>query len=1131
MRKITYIFFALLVVFGTIFFSTQKAQAAYGGVSTFVGQIYDGDGEDKADAYFDFPEDVDIDTTGNLYIADTYNNVVRKINTSGIVSTVAGTGSYGDTTGSAATAEFALPRGVAVDSGGAVYVADTANNKVKKISGSTVSTLVTSGLSGPEGVEVYGTRVYIADTGNNAIKYVSTSGGAVTTLASTNLNGPKKLTLNANGSVMYVADAGSFRVLSVNTSTGAVSVVAGSGVQGYAEGVGSAAQFNNVWGVDVSGSVLYVSDGDGYTDFVRQIDLTTNTTSLFAEDGDMVSINFPAGLKFYDDDVYVANAGIGTIHRFNTITLSDEEIYAGYERFGNRNGAASVALFGRPYDLVMSPDGNYIYVADNNKFRRITKATGAVAHMLGSSVDNYREGDDNPMTGVGSARFSSPAAITINSAGTHLYVADKWNNRIRGIDLEASPRYSYLISGAGLINTTGEHNNGYQEGTKCVGELETGVSGCAYFRAPSGMVIDPTNAYLYVVDTGNNRVRKVRISDGQTWLIAGSGVAGYADGVGSAAKFNRPFGLTIDSAGENLYLADSYNHRIRKIALATNTVTTLVGSGAIGYREAIGTTAVLSYPEYIKMGSDGLLYFSEVGSHRVRLVDPSTALTKLVAGSGERGFKNGAQAVAEFNNPKGLAPDPANNTLYIADTWNDIVRRVDITGEAPFVGAAPTVTSVSPLEVNPAWDSGSGLNVLVQGTDFRYGGKAYFADYEAIRTYVQTDNSLAATLPLSQMSPGWYDVTVINLDGQKATKEHALGITDSAGNTPSTYFEYSEKSSETITDPSTSSPPIAAGTTFYAYAESLRGGYYIASGNVIGSSNSTDEIITGTGDGFGPQVRVFDSQGSVKAQFWAYADHLRSGVRVAACDVTGDGVDEIITAPGPGGRPHIRTFDAYGEALNLGFFALDGQFQGGAYVACGDVNGDGNQEIVVTAGRGGGAHVTVYTSEGTLLATFFAYDQHTFRGGIKVTTADVDGDGQDEIITGPEYGAPHIQLFQIRPNEIKQLSPGFYAFSSEYRGGVSVAGVDTDGDGTKELLVGVGDDATPLVRVYNVQEEFLTEFFVYSTNFLGGVNIAGGDVDGDGADELMVIPRGGGGPQVRVIDVDEIQFVSFINIC
>jgi len=1119
MRKISYIFFALLIVFGTIFFSTQKVQAAYGEVNTFVGKIYDGDGGDKGLAYFDFPEDVDIDSSGNLYIADTYNNVVRKISTAGTVSTLAGTGSYGDTTGSTLTAEFALPRGVAVGSDGAVYVADTANNKIKKISGSTVSTLVSSGLSGPEGVEVYGSRVYIADTGNNAIKYVSTSGGTVTVLTSS-LNGPKKLSLNANGSVIYVADAGSYRVLSVSSSSGAVSVIAGSGVQGYAEGVGTAAQFNNVGGVDIDGSTLYVSDGDGYTDYVRQIDLTTNTTSLFAEDGNMVSINFPAGLKIYNGDVYVANAGIGTIHRFNIETLSDEEIYAGYERFGNRNGAASEALFGRPYDLVMTSDRTYIYAADNNKFRRITRATGEVAHVLGSSVDNYREGDNDSLTGTGAARFSSPSAITVNSAGTRLYVADKWNNRIRGINLDTDSPYSYLITGAGLINTTGDDNNGYQEGIKCADEFDTGVSGCAYFRAPSGMVIDPSNTYLYVADTGNNRIRKVRLSDGQTWLIAGSGTAGYADGVGSAVKFNRPYGLTIDESGENLYVADSYNHRIRKIELATNTVSTFVGSGAIGYREAIGTSAVLSYPEYIKMGPDGYLYFSEVGSHRVRQINSATRLTKLVAGSGERGFKNGAQAVAEFNNPKGLAPDPDDNKLYVADTWNDIIRSVDITGEAPYVGPAPTVTSVSPAEVNPAWDSGSGLNVLVEGTNFRYGAKAYFADYEAIRTYVQTDNSLAATLPLSQLSPGWYDVTVINLDGQKATMEHALGITDTAGNTPTDYFEYSEKSSETITGPSTYSPPIAAGATFFAYAEGLRGGYYVASGNVLGDSKA--EIITGTGDGFGPQVRVFDGTGNVKAQFWAYASHLRSGVRVAACDVTGDGVAEIITAPGPGGRPHIRIFDGYGEPLNPGFFALDGLFQGGAYVACGDINGDSNQEIVVTAGRGGGAHVTVYTSEGTLLATFFAYDQNTFRGGIKVTTADIDGDGQDEIITGPEYGAPHIQIFQIRPNEIKRLSPGFYAFNSDYRGGVAVAGVDTDGDGTKELLVGVGDEATPLVRVFNVQEELQKEFFVYSTNFLGGVNIAGGDVDGDGADELMVIPRGSGGPQVRVIDVDGV---------
>ena len=271
-----------------------------------------------------------------------------------------------------------------------------------------------------------------------------------------------------------------------------------------------------------------------------------------------------------------------------------------------------------------------------------------------------------------------------------------------------------------------------------------------------------------------------------------------------------------------------------------------------------------------------------------------------------------------------------------------------------------------------------------------------------------------------------------------------------------------------------------------------------------------------------PQVRVFNGSGQVQGQFFAYASSLRHGVRVAACDTNGDGTEEIVTIPGPGGRPQVKIFSASGAEIGSPFYALDGRFSGGSYLACGDTDGDGVKEILVSAGRGGGAQVIVYNSAGRVMANFFAYNKATFRGGIKIATADIDGDAKDEIIVGPELGAPHIQIFKIKTNSIALLSPGFFAFSRDYRGGVSVAGVDTDGDGVKEILVGVGDSATSLVKVFNVREQQQKQFYVYAKSFLGGVNIAGGDVGGDGADELLVIPRGSGGPQVKIIDVDEV---------
>ncbi|MFA6908662.1 MAG: right-handed parallel beta-helix repeat-containing protein [Patescibacteria group bacterium] len=318
------------------------------------------------------------------------------------------------------------------------------------------------------------------------------------------------------------------------------------------------------------------------------------------------------------------------------------------------------------------------------------------------------------------------------------------------------------------------------------------------------------------------------------------------------------------------------------------------------------------------------------------------------------------------------------------------------------------------------------------------------------------------------------------------------------------------------TTPSPAPSSVISATSFFAYARTLRGGYHIASGNVSGTSN--DEIIVGSGQGMGPQVRVFDRLGNLQSQFFAYASTLRNGVTVASCDVTGDGLDEIITGQARGGLPLVKIFSGSGQVINNGFNVLDGKFTGGINLACGDTNGDGVKEIVVAAMQGGGPHVLVYNAQGRVLTNFMAYAS-TFRGGINVSTLDMDADGMDEIVTGPQVGAPHVQIFQMRANSIRRLSPGFYAFHPGYRGGVSVAGVDTDGNGTKELLVGVGTGAQPLVKQYDVRQRLQQQFYVFGTNFTGGINLAGGDVDGDGADELLVMPRSAGGPNVRVIDV------------
>lgn len=1074
----------ILLFFGIVFFLIPSLTLAdYGDSSSYLGKIYKGDGQTAAKAYLDFAEDVAFRPNGELIIADTYNNVIRKITTSGTMQTVAGTGSYGDKTGDQTAAEFALPQAVATDSNGKIYVADTTNNKIKKISDGKVTTLVGSGLNKPQGLIVYGSTLYISDTNNNKIKKVSVNGGSVSTVASS-VSKPLRLIPNNTGSHLYVVESGKYRVVKIKVSDGSKSAIAGSGSAGYKEGTGVNAQFRNIVGItyDPSRNALFVTDGNGYTDYVRKINLSNNTTSLVASDAGMTTINFPKGIDQKGNYLYAANSGIGTIHKFHKDTGSVTH-FAGKNRFGHEFGSKSSSLLGRPTDMVMSPDGKYMYVAENNLIRKVRLSDGYTSHLIGNVVDNYRE-----ETGS-NARFSSISGITINSAGTKLYVTDRWNNRIRGINI--SQKKSFLVSGGGKINCTGPCN-GYKEGTKTT----------ARFDGPTGIAISLDDQFLYVSDTANNRIRKVRISDGKTWLLSGSGSAGFNDGGSSTARYNRPFGLTIDNSGKFLYLADSKNHRIRKINTGDGSVETIAGSGQNGYRDAIGTTAVLSYPEYVKIGADNNLYFSETGSQIIKFEDLNNRSVRTVTGILTRGFKNGSKKVSRFNNPKGLMPDTKNNRLFVADNWNDIIRKIEIPGVPPYYTPAPQPTSVSPRDRFGPGSAGQTLWLDINGKNFQHGAKASFSNFAAIKTFVVSENKLTVEIPYGDMPPAYYDVKVSHSDGQVGICNNCFIILNPDGSLPS------DQQAE------------ASKLDFNAYDVNLRGGYHLYSGNVLGSISSPNEIITGTEEGFGPQVSVFDGNGNAQIRFFAYASHLRSGVRVASCDLNQDGVEEIITSPGKGGRPHIRIFDGYGNpVISPGFFALDGQFQGGTNIACGDVNKDGVPEILVAASTGGGPHVTVHTPRGKVLASFMAYGQN-FRGGIRIATVDFGSDLQDKIITVPELGSPHVQLFGIKPGLVKRLTPGFFAFHPDFKGGLSVAGGDVDNDGQGDIIVSQRTEGQAWVKIYNAGNQTIKKtFLAYEPSHIGGAVVTAGDVDGDGKDEVMTMPGSLGAPQTRIFDI------------
>jgi hypothetical protein len=212
-------------------------------------------------------------------------------------------------------------------------------------------------------------------------------------------------------------------------------------------------------------------------------------------------------------------------------------------------------------------------------------------------------------------------------------------------------------------------------------------------------------------------------------------------------------------------------------------------------------------------------------------------------------------------------------------------------------------------------------------------------------------------------------------------------------------------------------------------------------------------------------VNVFNGATSaLMTSFLAYAPDMTAGVEVAAADVTGDGIPDIIAAPGPGAPPLVRVFDGKTGVMLREFMAMPAAFSGGLHIAAGDVNGDGYADIIVGSGLGVAGTVKIFDGVTNALVrtiTPFALD---FGGGVYVGAGDVNGDGYADIIAGAgPGGGPIVRVFDGQTG--KDVMSAFYAFPDDFTGGVRVAASDVDGDGKADLILGAGPGAEPTVRV------------------------------------------------------------------
>ena len=286
-------------------------------------------------------------------------------------------------------------------------------------------------------------------------------------------------------------------------------------------------------------------------------------------------------------------------------------------------------------------------------------------------------------------------------------------------------------------------------------------------------------------------------------------------------------------------------------------------------------------------------------------------------------------------------------------------------------------------------------------------------------------------------------------------------------------------------------------------------------------------IFAGSGSGMTPYVSAYAADtGDFKFSEEVYANSFTGGVRVAAADFTHDGYPDLVVGPGPGGGPNVKVIDGKSSDPIDGplgsFWAFDPTFDGGVNVATGDVDGDGVADVIVAAGPGGGPRVKVFSgSDGSVIADFFALEPN-FRGGISVAASDLNGDGKAEVIVGAGAGGgPRVMVMDpLTAQPIAGPLGSFFAFDQSFRGGVYVGASnlagDVDHDGTPDIAVGSGSGMTAEAKVYSGATGDVLQDIEPFGSFTGGVRVALAYVDDDVHADLIAGTGDGTAATIRV---------------
>ena len=671
----------VLLLLGAVLLTPRPGAAQEFTISTVAGKLELGDNGPAVHAELNRPQSVAVDREGNVYIADYVNHLVRRVDPSGTITTIAGTGRPGFSEDGVPAVQTPLdnPRSVAVDSAGNVYIADHSARVLRVDPSGTITTVAGTGqfrggetFSGDGGpalqadlnpfsaVAVDGAgNIYIVESAYNRIYRVDPS-GTITTIAGNGLwgfsgdggpalqaglNDPVAVAVDREGNV-YIADYRDHRIRKIDSS-GTIATFAGTGVPGFSGDGGPAvqAELNRPWGVEVDGTGnVYIVDS--YNHRIRRVDPSGTITTI---------------------------AGTGQ------------------NSFSGDGGPAVQAGLASPTGAAVDREGN-VYIADrsNRRVRRIDPS-GTITTIAGTGQPGFNEDFSGDFSGDGGpavqAELNSPTGVAVDGAG-NVYFADARNHRIRMIDPSGT---------IGTFAGTGQY--GFSE--------DGGPAVQTHLNAPIDVAVDGVGN-VYFADARNHRIRMIDPS-GTIGTFAGTGQYGLSGDGGPAAQaeLHLPQSVAVDGAG-NVYIADTRNNRIRRVD-PSGTIITIAGTGQPGFNENFSegfsgdggpaVQAQLDGPTGVAVDEAGNVYIADYGNHRIRRVDPAGTIT-TIAGTGQPGFNRNfrgdpSPAVqVQLNYPRGVAVDGAGN-IYIADTVNHLVRRVDSSGTITTVAGNETPSGIA----------------------------------------------------------------------------------------------------------------------------------------------------------------------------------------------------------------------------------------------------------------------------------------------------------------------------------------------------------------------------------------------------------------------------------------------------